>query len=111
VADDISNRELAGRMDDLRISVRELVGRPEYTAYQRDIEHRLGGLSRDLAALRERHDRDVREVSGRLDKAAEDAKEHRLSLRTVIYTGLLPALVVLLGILVQIWLAHQGGHG
>jgi hypothetical protein len=29
----------------------------------------------------------------------------------VIYTGLLPALVVLLGILVQIWLAHQGGHG
>jgi hypothetical protein len=106
----MSNRELAGRFDDLRTSIRELVGRLEYEAYQRDLDHRLDSLAAGLGATRAQHDRDIAAVHQRITDEARDAKEHRLSWRTVIFTGVVPALVVALSIVAQIWLAHSGGH-
>jgi hypothetical protein len=110
VVDDITNRELAGRLEDLRAAIRDYVGRLEYAAYQADLEHRLTALAelhhREITDIRD----DIRQLNARLDDADKAAREHRLSFRTVIYTGLLPAVVVLLGIVVQIILARSGGH-
>ena len=106
---DITNRELAAKVDDLRAAVQGLVGRLEYAAYQNDIEHQLGAMDgrqrRDFEALSSRIDG----VNGRIDDQVKAASEHRLSWRTVLWTGLLPAAVVLLGTLLQLWLAKSGG--
>jgi hypothetical protein len=99
VADEPSNGELGRRLDDLFRLVSGLVGRAEYAADQRALEHRLTNLDRDIEDLRTQHAKDIDAVSA-----------SRLSWRAIFYTGILPALLVLVGVLVQIWLATRG-HG
>ncbi|MGH3120145.1 MAG: hypothetical protein ACRDND_03795 [Streptosporangiaceae bacterium] len=98
MADEPSNGELGRRLDEIRIIVQGLVGRAEYAADQRALEHRLTGIERDIEEGRGRHSKDMQQVAA-----------NRLSWRAIFYTGILPAVLVLLGVLVQIWLAK--GHG
>jgi hypothetical protein len=99
VADEPSNGELGRRLDEIRILVQGLVSRPEYSEYQRSMEHRLTNLDRDINDIRMQHAEDVKNLAS-----------NRLSWRAIAYTGLLPALLVLAGVLVNIWIATRG-HG
>lgn len=97
--DEPSNGELGRRLDEIRILVQGLVSRPEYAADQRALEHRLTGLERDIEDVRTQHAKDIDAVTA-----------SRLSWRGIFYTGIVPAVLVLIGVLVQIWLATRG-HG
>jgi hypothetical protein len=110
MADDITNGELGRRLDDLKSIMQGLIGRPEYEADMRAGNHRVDDVCRDLAAFREQHDKDIKAVNQRISEQVKAAAEHRQSWRTVIYTGIIPALVVLVGILVQLWISHGGNH-
>ena len=109
MADEVSTGELARRLDTIQVILASLVGRAEYGADLRATEHRLAELAADIDDARRQHAEDIRAVHQRMTDAARDAKEHRLSWRTAFWSGILPALVVLLGILVQVWLANSGG--
>ena len=106
MADDITNGELARRLDDLRGAVARLIGRDEYAADQRGDDRRFADLARDIAAVREQLTDDVKELRDDMAEAKRSSAEHRQSWRTVIYTGLIPAAVVLLSVLVQLWLSR-----
>jgi hypothetical protein len=108
VGDDITNGELARRLDELRAIMQSLVGRPEYAADQRSVEHRFADLERTLAEERRARAGEIKTVNDRITDQAKQAAEHRQGWRTVVYTGIVPALVVLLGIFVQLWLARGG---
>lgn len=105
-----TNGELAWRMEQIRLSVIELVGRREYDVAQRELDRRFAEVERQLAEQRRDTDEQIRAVHQRIGDEAERAAEHRASWRTIIYTGLIPAAVVLMSIIAQIWLA-KGGHG
>jgi hypothetical protein len=106
--DEISNGELGRRLDDLKGIMQGLVGRPEYTAWQQDVIGQLAGLRRDIAEMRSDHADDIKTVNTRITDVKNEARDNRMSWRTLIWTGLVPALVVVLGIVAQLWM--NGGH-
>lgn len=109
MADDPSNGELARRIDDVHQSVLRMVSQELYLAEQRSAERRFGELERAIEKGRQRHDGDMKALNDRIDGQIRAATEHRMSWRQVIWTGLLPALVVLISILVQLWTSGRGG--
>lgn len=109
MADEVSTGELARRLDTIQITLAGLVGRAEYAADLRATEHRMSELAADIEDARRQHAEDIRAVHQRITDGARDAKDHTMSWRNALYVGVLPALVVLLSILAQIWLAHPGG--
>lgn len=109
MADEPSNGELGRRLDAIHQLVQGLVGRLEYAEYQRALEHRLTNIDRDIEDVRTQHAKDIKDVRREHADSLRSAGENRLSWRAVVYAGLLPALLVLVSILVQIWLAK--GHG
>lgn len=119
--DDPSNWELARRLDDIHRMLAGVVGHPEYAADKRAVDFRLAELERDLAEERreraaaietERAARDaaVRAVGKRLDDQAKADGESRGRWHDRLWTGALPAVVALLGVLVTLWISHHGGH-
>ncbi len=104
-----TNGELGRRLDTIQLTLAALVGRAEYASDLRASEHRLAGLAADIEDTRRQHAEDMRAVHERITQAEQDSRAHRLSWRTAFWNGILPAMVVLGGILVQIWLAHSGG--
>ena len=109
MADEPSNGELGRRLDVIQHLLQDLVGRAEYNARQEAADRRFAELAADIEDTRRQHSEDIRAVHQRLADADRKSQEHRLSWRTAFWSGILPALVVLAGILVQIWLAHSGG--
>lgn len=97
VADEPSNGELGRRLDVIHALLQGLVGRAEYLEYQRALEHRLTGIERDIEGDRAQHAEDIKGLAA-----------SRLSWRAIFYTGILPALLVLTGVIVNIWLATRG---
>ena len=93
-----SNSELARRLDDIQRMVAGLVVYPEYRESQRGIDRRFAELAQDIEELRRQQAEHV--------KATAD---HRMQWRSLILTGVLPALVAAIGILVTVLLYH-GGH-
>ena len=75
-----------------------LVLYPEYRESQRGIDRRFEELAADIEELRRQHEQTVKASA-----------EHRMQWRSVILTGVLPALVTALGILVTVIISH-GGH-
>jgi Flp pilus assembly protein TadB len=104
-----TNAELAWRLEQIRLSVTELIGRREYDVAQRELDRRFAEVERQLAEQRRDTDEEIRQVHQRITDEAKRAADHRASWRTIIYTGLIPAAVVFLSIIAQIWLA-KGGH-
>jgi hypothetical protein len=115
VADEPTNGELGRRLDDILRNVQSLVSQAQYGADQRRIDEQVAAVRRELTDARReltedvagvRHDADesLRQVHQRITDEAKRAAESRQSWRTILYTGLIPALVVFLSILVQIWL-------
>ena len=115
--------ELSRRIDGLIAMLAQLVQRAEFTAEQRIVDRRLIEVEADITAirseisdLRRQLTSDFKELKGsidavvvRQDAAAEKAAEKRsTNMRQNLYAGILPAVLVLMGIVVQIWLARQG---
>lgn len=88
------------------MSIAQLVQRTEYQADQRLIERRFSEVERDVDEVRKTLADDIKAVKAALDAAAEKRVGN---MRQAVYAGLLPALLVLIGIAVQIWLAAKGG--
>jgi hypothetical protein len=107
VSDEPTNGELARRLDDIYRTLQGSIGQPQYVADQRRIDDRLEDLRRGDAEERRDREAAVRAVHQRITDELASAANNKLSWRTILYTGVIPALIVLLSILVQIWL-HGG---
>ena len=116
MADEPTNGELARRLDDIFRNIQGLIGSAQYIADQRRIDDRLDQVRRDLsesAATSRRPGRCPatsrrRHASTRASPTKQSARpSHASRWKQILYTGLVPAFVVFLSILVQIWL-HGG---
>lgn len=119
-----TNWELARRLDDLRSMLRgEVVTVSEYSAQKRADDRRMDDFDRRLddakrsgfeAIARERAERMAADeaINTRITTQAEAGAEHRDRWRTLLWTlfwtGLVPAVIALIGILVTLHLT--GGH-
>lgn len=88
MADDVSTGELARRLDQVLQIVQTLVSRPEYTADQRHNEHRFTEIEADIKDLRF-------DLASQKDRRGADWRQ-------ALYAGLVPAALVLAGILFQV---------
>lgn len=96
MSDDPSNWELARRLDQIYGSVQALIGRAEYAEYQKHIDRQISAMQKDIEAIRTEHADYVKTTTS-----------HR-QWKTMVYTGLVPALVSLAAILVTLAM-HNGG--
>lgn len=94
--DEPSNAELAWRLEAIQRQLAELVGRPEYQARLESAERRFGELGTDVVHL-----------GTRIDEHEHSHATSSLSWRAIIYTAIPSALMVLVGIAVQIWLSGR----
>jgi hypothetical protein len=124
VPDEISTGELGRRLDEITRLLQGLVGRSEYTEYQRHMEHRLAEQAADMEEKRRIHERDVDAFRVQLDaerrhredaddaikkQIAEEGKGRGANLRQGIYSGIVPGIFLLITLLVTVFLAFKGG--
>jgi hypothetical protein len=109
VGDEVTTGELARRLADIQQMLATLVGRDMYLSDKQGTEWRLAELASDLERERQERAADVKAVNGRLDAQAKAGAEHRMHWRALLLTGVLPAAVTLIGILVTLWISHHGG--
>lgn len=97
-------------MDRLEALIRDLSLRfvpvEVYSRDRTELERRLGEAERDVEAEREARKEADRELRQALDKQSDRQSGDR---RQAFYGGVIPGLVVLVGIAVQIMLALRGG--
>jgi hypothetical protein len=105
VTDAPSPGELSRRIDQVAVSLTQLVQRTEYTADRRFDDRRFTELETDVAELRRQLTDEMRALKASIDAATE---RRGTNARQAVYAGILPAVLVLAGIVVQIWLARQG---
>jgi hypothetical protein len=105
VADEPTNAELARRLTEIATLLQQVVGRPEYNADQRHVEHRFTEIERDIEDVRRIHAEDIKEVFRRFD---EQNKAGGTNMRQALYNGLLPAIFLVVSLLVTVLLAFKG---
>jgi hypothetical protein len=110
VPDEPSNGELGRGIDRLTTMLTSLVGRAEYNAHQEGIDRRFADLGTIIQEVRQVHADDVRELHQRIGNHEKSETSNRQSWRSILYTGIVPAVLVAVGILVQWIIAHGGGH-
>lgn len=101
VADEPSLGELSRRTDHLTVMLTQLVPRNEYAADRRYDDRRFAEMEADIAEVKRQLADDIRALR-------ESAEKRGSNLRQAIYAGLLPAVLMMLGFAVQIWLARGG---
>jgi hypothetical protein len=99
VPDEPSNGELAWRLDQITVLVRDLVSRSEYTTDQRHIERRFTELDRDITEERQAREIAVKETK---DQLASATTQSGTNWRQAIYSGLIPGILFLVGMLITI---------
>lgn len=115
MADEPTLGELSRRIDGLTGMLAQLVSRAEFSAEQRLVERRFIDITDDVAELRRSM---LTEVTGvrtaleaavtRLEAADEKREEQRGSnVRQLVYAALVPAVLVMVSTVVQIWLAMR----
>lgn len=109
MADEPTNSELAWRLDRIQDTLVGLVGHPEYLADKRAADYRMAEIERRIAEEARERAADVEALHQRISDQAKAGAEHRMQWRSLLWTGALPALVTLIGVIVSIWIAHQGG--
>lgn len=105
MADEPSLGEVSRRVDHVTMSLTQLVQRTEYTADRRYDDRRFAELESDVTELRRQLTEEMRALKASIDAATE---KRGTNMRQAVYAGILPAVLVLMGIVVQIWLARQG---
>jgi hypothetical protein len=111
-AEEPTHGELARRLDslhaDLRAMAAGLVGRAEYVADQKAIDQRFQVVHERLDDVRRQHAEDIRAVNERVTGGSDARTADRQSWRGVLWTGLLPAIVVLVMGVITIYVsAHH----
>jgi Skp family chaperone for outer membrane proteins len=101
VADEPTIGELSRRLDGVTAMMAQLVQRGEYASDQRLSERRFSESERRFTEL----EQDVAEIRKAMEKTVE---KRQTNARQALYAGILPAVFILLGIAVQIWLAARG---
>jgi hypothetical protein len=104
-----SNADLAWRLDQIARRLDDVIGRAEYTADRRGLDRELAELRRDLDEERRMRSEAIKATSERLDEQARSGAENRMHWRTLLWTGVIPALVALIGVAVTLLISH-GGH-
>jgi hypothetical protein len=107
--EDPSNAELGRRLDGIAGLIQGLIGRAEYAADQRGIEHRFTEHERDLSELRRCIEDGLRETGQRITDQEKAVSAQRRHWQDLIYTGIIPAIVAAIAIIVQ-WLLLGGTH-
>ncbi|MCT9932458.1 hypothetical protein N5079_19845 [Planotetraspora sp. A-T 1434] len=105
MADEPSAGELLRRIDGLTAVTAQLVTRTEYAADRRYDDRRFAEIEKDVAELGRTLTEEMKALRRSIDAAAE---KRGTNARQAVYAGLLPAVLVLLGIAVQIWIALKG---
>lgn len=112
MTDEPSLGELARRTDNLTVMLTQLVQRTEYAADRRYDDRRFAEAEADIVEFkaefgefRRQLSADMKELRTSIDAATE---KRGSNVRQMIYSGLLPALFLLVGIVVQIWIAARG---
>jgi hypothetical protein len=105
VTDAPSPGELSRRIDQVNMTLTHLVQRTEYTADRRFDDRRFNEVESDVAELRRQIADEIKALRVSLDAASE---KRGTNVRQAVYAGLIPAVLLLLSIVVQIWLARQG---
>ena len=105
MADEPSLGEVSRRIDQVSMSLTQLVQRTEYTADRRFDDRRFTELESDVTELRRHLTEEMRALKTSIDAATE---RRGTNMRQAVYAGIVPAVFVLVGIVVQIWLARQG---
>lgn len=97
--------ELSRRIDQVSMTLTQLVQRAEYTADRRFDDRRFTEIEADVTEMRRQLTDEIRALKGSIDAATE---RRGTNMRQAVYAGIVPAVFVLVGIVVQIWLARQG---
>lgn len=105
MADEPSPGELSRRIDHVTGMYAQLVQRTEYTADRRYDDRRFAEIEADVAELRRALTEEFKALRASIDAATE---KRGTRIRDAIYAGVLPAVFLLLGFAVQIWLASRG---
>ncbi|WP_113703000.1 hypothetical protein [Nonomuraea lactucae] len=105
MADEPSTGELARRLVDLQRAAQRLMSQEVFVAEQRAIERRFITVERDLDALADRLESEIKALVTRIETRERD---RGANWRQSVYAGVIPAALLLVSILVQIWLATNG---
>ena len=70
MADEPTNGELAWRLEQIRITLADLIGRREYDLATRELDLRFGELQRQLGEQRRDTDEEIRQVHQRITDEA-----------------------------------------
>lgn len=105
MADEPSTGELARRLIDLQHASQRLMSQELFVAEQRAIERRFMTIERDFEVLEDRFDSEVKALATRIE-ARE--RERGANWRQSVYAGVIPAALLLVSLLVQIWLSLNG---
>lgn len=102
-----SASDLAWRIDALRRDLGNLVGRPEYVADKAGTDRRISDLEHDLEDLKRSGFARVREVEKHIEDHEKSHTAAGLHWRTLLWTGLLPAVAAILAVFITYWLSHH----
>lgn len=105
MADEPSPGELARRLGDLQHAAQRLMSQEVFVAEQRAIERRFITLERDLQAISDRLEGEIKALETRVEGRERD---RGANWRQSMFAGVIPAALLLVSILVQIWLATNG---
>lgn len=94
---------IEGQLTDLSVRV---VSADLYARDQRELERRFGALEREVQGLRDRLERDVGAVEARVEA---QGTQSGTNLRQALYSGLLPAAICVVTLLVSALSARGGG--
>ncbi|MEU8247392.1 hypothetical protein [Nonomuraea sp. NPDC048916] len=103
--DEPSPGELARRLVDLQHAAQRFMSQELFVAEQRATERRLTTIERDLSGLASRLDGEIKALTTRME-ARE--RERGANWRQSVYAGVIPAALLLVSLLVQIWLTMDG---
>jgi hypothetical protein len=113
VADEPSNAELAWRLERIQDMLGGVVGRPEYISDKAGFDYRLQKNERTIAEARRELGQAIKDVKDQItkheNKHEERADENRINWRSLLLTGVLPAVVALLGVLATLYVKQHGG--
>ena len=109
MTDDPSNKELGWRIDEVRRMLADVVARPEYAARLEAAERRFADIAAAVGRLEAKIEENIARLHERLDEHDRAHAASGLSWRAIIFTAIPSALMVLLGIAVQLWIS-SGRH-
>ncbi|GIH94314.1 hypothetical protein ACFFMN_05745 [Planobispora siamensis] len=102
---DPSPGELARRLNDLQYAAQRLTSQELFLAEQRASERRFTSIERDLEELQRRIDEELKSIISRIEARERD---RGANWRQSVYAGVIPAGLLLVSLLVQIWLSLNG---